>query len=348
MAFGVGAQTPALHYADGIFTITDGEQTEKLKALSGLPQPDRVVYRKDANFVVWDSRGLTIRKGKKTKTSRLPDVALTPKLFDREGIIANRNLIATGVRKKAASSLSGSRRIADKVFLLVRWTDKYGETWLEALFSADLDSPDLQPKLVGRFDGMTTATHAIDDLLFSDPGHLRIIAHQIDSSWGIASYNLTDSKFEYKGVGVNLNLSWRLGPQTAMVEERTSYGSRTLSRLDVVDGAKRVLRELEGSATLLSNAEPVIAKIDTPTGTLLQNMDSGAELALSPEDSVALAGSMTVIWPKNEQTKAVLFDSTRWTPLAKVVQNQSEPADQSSHSHSRPKKHGRPASHPNL
>ena len=337
-------EAASLQFKSGTFIIRESGQTLQVPAVSGKAQADRAVYRKDANYAVWDSRGLTIRKGDSVRTSRLPDVSLSPKLFSTDEIIANRDLIAMGTRSKGADALSGSRRIADKAYFLLRWDSKYGETWLEALVEVDLDSADLHAKLLGKFDGVSTADHQVDDLLFSDPGYLRVITKNVDRSWGIASYDLAAGRFLFKNMGQNLLFSWRLGPQTALVEERTPYESKTLTRVDVINGARRTLREFQGSASVISDGEPVVLLLQRPSGNLLQNLDSSAEMAVSKSDVATMAGGLVVVWPQDAPSKAVLYDPRRWTPLAKAEgsESSSRPAALTSRSRTPPRRRAQP------
>lgn len=341
-------ESPTLRYANGTFIIRDSGKTLRVPAISGRSLPNRVEYRKDEDYAVWDSRGLTIRKGARTKTSRLPDISLTPKLFSRDEIIANRELIAKGIRSKNADAVSGSKRIADKVYFLVRWDDKYGVPWLEALVEVDFANSDLQAKLLGKFDGLTTSNHKVDDLLFSDPGYLRIVGRRVDKAWGVSSYEVSAAKFSFKECGQDLLFIWRLGSQLALVEERTSYDSKVLARLDVDNGASRPLREFQGSATLVSPENPVILRLETPRADLVQNLDTSAELDIYQQETMVQAGGMVIVWPRSDPTKAVLYDPKRWTRLATaaVVESSPEPAAPALHSHSRPKRHGQPEDRP--
>jgi hypothetical protein len=338
-----------LRYSNGTFIIRDSGKSLQVPAISGRAQPSRVEYRKDENYAVWDSRGLTIRKGARTKTSRLADIALTPKLFSRDEIIGNRDLIAQGVRSKNADAISGSKRIGDKVYFLARWDDKYGEAWLEALVQVDFADNGLQAKLLGKFDGLTTSNHKADELLFSDPGNLRVMIRKVDKSWGIGAYELSSGKFSFKECGQNLLFTWRLEPQLALVEERTAYDSKILSRLDVDNGASRPLREFQGSASLISSEAPVILQLETPTGNLVQNLDTAAELPVSRSENVTPAGKSVIVWSKADPSKAALYDPIRWNRLATAVAAASSPtpADQASRSHTRPRQRAQPADRPN-
>ncbi len=343
------AQTPpSLRYTGGTFIIRDGGKTLRVPAISGKTQPSRIEYRKDENFAVWDSRGLTIRKGSRTRTTRLPDISLTPKLFSRDDIIANRELISQGTRSKNADAISGSKRIVDKVYFLARWDDKYGVPWLEALVQVDLANDDMQAKLLGKFEGLSTSNHKVDDLLFSDPGYLRVVESKVDKTWGIASYDLPANKFTFKDCGQNLVFTWRLGPQLALIENRTTYDSKILARLDVDNGASRPLREFVGNASLISSEAPVILKLETANADWVQNLDTSAELQVAQPEALAQAGSMVIVWPSDNPGKAVLYDPSRWTRLATAAaENSPQPAGQASRSRTRTKRRAQPEDHPN-
>jgi hypothetical protein len=342
---------PSLELRGRDFIIRENGKTSRISAeMSKVRHPDRAIYRKDASFAVWDSRGLTIRKDGKTRTTRLPDIALTPKLFSRDEILHTKDLIASGERSKNASALSGSRRMGDSVYFLVRWDDSAGKPWMEALVQVDLVSPGLDSKLLGRFDGLTLAKEQVDDRLFVLENNPASVTSRPDGTWGVSSVDTGNDSFSYKPAGQGLAVFWHLSPKTILAEEHTSYGSKTLARVDLATGTRRVVQEFRGQASVVSPEKPLVMRFSTPEGEFLRNIDAGSELKIKTTTGAKAAGGFIVIWPGNEPSKALMYEPERFNRVAGQStgdRNTDEPASPPSRSHNRRGRHAQPGGHPN-
>lgn len=296
------------------FVVHRGALNETVPiALAKKVAPKFVAFRRDKNFAVWDVRGLTIRSGEKVKSYRLPELAVSPKLFEHEEIRNNLKLIASGERTKNATALSGAKRIGNDVYFLVRWDDKSKQTWSEALVRVPLDADDLKWYLVGKFDGLSLATLSIDDQLILHNGFLAVIIRK-GEEWGESFYSRNMKAFGFKKLGKNLAEFEPTKDDGAMFVEKTSYGTSIGGLVDVEKQVRHELLEVRGTFKLLDGEHPMLA-LEPP---MLRNAESGSEFALPKDAAVRrCVGGVLIFAPQAHPTSAVLYDPERWTPLAR-------------------------------
>lgn len=317
--FAAQSQAPSVELHGKNFIIRQNSGSVQISSEPGTPKKlDKIVYRKDANFAVWDSRGLTIRKGSHVRTTRLPDIALTRKLFTRDEILHTKELIATGTRSKQAFGLSGSRRIGHIVYFLPRWQDKDGGAWLEALVSVDLTDSALEPKLLGKFEGLSIATHKLDDRLFVDNGLLAVVVRKPDNAWGIATFDSASANYDFKALGQDLAFYWPAGEGEIIAEERTDYGSKTLARIDLKSGSRHIVHEFRGTVLQVSPLDPIIMRFSTHEGEYLLNLDTGSELRIPKNAEAKAARGLVLVWMPDSPDQVKLFEPTRWIVVGKA------------------------------
>lgn len=293
-------------------------------------QADKVVFRKNSSFAVWDDRGLSVRHKNRTKSYKLMEMALTPKLFSRDEILRTRSLIAKGIRQKAASALSGSKRIGSEAFFLVRWVESTGKPWLEALVKVDLDSDAPKPKLVGKFDGLSLASKPIDDKLFLLAGALCVITRS-ESGWSLAKYDPMLKSFSSNAQGVGLVSYSPLGRELGIFVEKKQSGAKLIGRVDLATGARRDLYETRATILILDDKRPSIAILN---GAILHNLESGVQTPFPADAAVRrTAAGILVWWPKDAPVKALMLDPTRWTQLGKWTKGQEAPKISKPHKH---------------
>jgi len=158
--------TPNLRLFQDSFVVRLGAQKADVPIQLPREKPAlSVSFRKNQTYAVWDDRGLTIRIGKTAKSTRLEEIAVTPKIFTADEIRETAGLIKAKKRSKKAASLSGARRIGTTVYFLLRWEDSAGKPWMESLVSVDLAKPTFHPTLLARLPGLSLADKPIDDKL---------------------------------------------------------------------------------------------------------------------------------------------------------------------------------------
>lgn len=304
---------PSLSFESGAFVVKRGDLTESIPLSAKKVVPKFVAFRKDKNFAVWDGRGLTIRAGEQVKSYKLPELAVSPKLFERDEIRSNLKLFASGERSKNANALSGAKRIGNDVYFLARWEDKEKKPWLEALVRVDLEATDLKWHLVGKFEGLSLASQSIDDQPLLHNGFLAVIIRK-GEEWGESFYSRNLNGFGFKKLGKGLTDFEPTKEGTALFVEKTSYGTSIGGEVDIEKQIRREMLEVRGTFKMLDGGRPVLA-IDPP---MLRNAESGSEFTLPKDSGVKrCAAGVIVFTPEANPTSAVLYDPERWTPLAR-------------------------------
>lgn len=278
--------------------------------------PLAVVFRKNKIFAVWDDRGLSIRNGKKLVSSKLKEISVSPRIFEREEILSNLELIRQGKRSREASALSGAKRIGGDAYFLVRWDDSDGKPWLEALVKVGLDAKKPEWKLLGKFEGLSLATLPIDDKLMLHKGSLAIVTGRA-ADWGESFYSSELKAFGFKKLGTGLvDFTYQEGFSGLFVE-KTPYGSSIGGLADFETQKRSEALEVKGGLKFLDGRSPLIGIVRTDNGTALRNARTGAEMALPASSAVRRTASGIVVWsPVTKPTRAWLYDPIRWAPLA--------------------------------
>jgi len=315
---GVRVDATVLDYHAGVFSLTQGKVSTRIPVTATpAKSPSSVSFRKDDNYVVWDSRGLTIRHGNRSSTTLLEETPTSPRLFEHAILLQTVADLKSGKKQRPASALSGALRIGGDVFLLVRWDDKAGKPWMEALVRVALAGVSLKPEVLGRFDAMSIAYKPIDDRLTVIGGRLGIVARQ-GKTWGLASFDSTASKFDFHPLGDDLISYLSTSPKTGFFFEKTVYGTTVGGRVDLASGYRKTTFESRGAARFLDSSLPPIILSSRDQDSRIRYVDSGAEIAVPFGSGVARAGSSILVWsPAAKPTSATLYDPERWFARAK-------------------------------
>ncbi|RYG49178.1 hypothetical protein EON79_02200 [bacterium] len=287
----------------------------RLSLAPAEPEPKMsVAYRRDARYAVWDERGLTIRDGKKIRSTFLDEIAVSPKAQTREQILDTVALVKKGARTKRAAALSGSRRIGNAAFFVPRWVDSKGQTWLETLVRVDLDKPNPKPQLLLAYKGRSTATRPLDDRLLLFKGKLAMVTSSV-GKWGLTTYDPGTSKDEFQELGADLRQYLPGG----LFVEKTNYGTFVAGRVDLESGKRSILAESRDELRLLDETSPLMAIETSSTGITVRNLDSGALANVPLGSQVGRLGNMVAIWsPKTKPTRAAVYNPERWTAVARL------------------------------
>lgn len=312
---------------DGVATVPILEEKRQATQTTST-NVNRILFRKDDAYAVWDARGLSIRKGRTALTTRLQGLSVTPKLFTTDEILVNRACFALGLRSPYASGLSGAKRVGTTVTFLVRWDDFSGAPWMEALVEVDLSQPSPHVQLLGAFEGLSIGPKG--DRLRLEGAGVAALARRGDGSWGKASWDPKTAKFDFQAMGENLVDFAFLGPQSGYAYERTSYGSTLLARFHFPTAAKRTLMESRGTVKLLDDKEPWLAVAKEENGLWLHNLETGTKLLLPSSGLVRRMGlGLLVASPLPKPESAALYSLERfertalWSP---EIQKQQEAA----------------------
>lgn len=309
-----GSPKITLQLFQGEFVIRQGSRKSLVPIkLDPAKPPLAVVFRKNQNFAVWDDRGLNVRVGKKLVSYRLGEIAVSPRINERDQILETIDLIHKGKRTKGATALSGAKRIGNEAYFLVRWDDSSGKPWLEALVKVDLTAKVPGWKLLGKFEGLSLAQKPIDDKLILHNGSLAVIARR-DSDWGESFYSASLKAFGFKKIGANLVDFIPTKGFDGLFVEKSDYGTSIAGSVDLETGKRQEMLETRGSIRPIDSDLPLIAVIG---GSSLRNADSGAEVRLPASAGVRRTSDGIVVWtPLAKPTKAWLYEPERWQALA--------------------------------
>lgn len=301
------ASRPKIQYTLAVegdtFLIGNGTKKEALTRVARDPKRrDEASFRRDKRWAVWDERGLTTRDGDWTATDRLEGIAVSPKVQAKEGIAATFKT----KRARAASGLSGARRVGSLVYLLPRWDDADGKPWLEALLVVDLGKPHPKPRLLGPFGGLSLGRGRMDDRLGLEGGTLTAAVNDADA-WGVATYDPKRERFGFRPRGVHL-----FALEGDRIIEATAYGTTLAGRQ--AGGRTIPWMETRGPAEFVPGAGSVLVR----TGDRLRNAVTGAELRLAPDAEVRRSSAgLLVFWPAAAPRSARLIDPMRFEERAR-------------------------------
>lgn len=318
-------QAPTLgFYQDSFIARVGAKRAAVPLQLPKERPPLSVSYRRNNSFAVWDDRGLTIRIGKKAKSLRLEEFAVSPKIFSREEILQTLQDIKAKKRKRGAAALSGARRIGLVGYFLVRWEDSDGKTWLETLVSVNLAEPSFHPTLLARLPGTSLATKPIDDQLILLGNRISSVIRK-GNTWGLATFDADQDRFEYNPMGRHLVGYTALTNRLGAFVERTDYGSNVGGRVDLAVLTRNELVESKGTLRFADGLQPMVAVIGKKDGVALRNVETGAELKLPASIALRRTPLGIVAWsPYTSPKRAWLLEPTRWSELAQWTAKQPD------------------------
>ena len=296
---------PTIELYQGFAVVRDGLLVDRAPLIPAAPAPRlSVSYRRNETFAVWDERGLTVRIGKRIFSTHLDEIAVSQRAQTVDAIRDTVEKIRTGERQKSASALSGSCRLGTMAYFLVRWVDKQGEPWLEALVSVDLAKDNLHPRLVGRFQGFSTAALPLDQQLIPLDGKLTVFTRDT-KDWGRASYEVASDSFGYDSLGAKLI---SLSPAGYFVE-KAEYGLNVAGKIDRLTLDRRTFVESRNPLRFLDDLTPPI--INEPG--LVHNGGTGAVTAVPKDIGITRVSDFVVLFsPAAKPTSAYLYRAENW------------------------------------
>lgn len=305
----------SLQYYQGSFFIRNGALILPVQAQTKPDRADFVRFRRGDTYTVWDKRGLAIRAGHWVYDTRLKEIAVSPKLFNKQEIVDTLARAKTGVRGLEADSLAGAMRLGKEVYLLPRWIDKRGYTWLEALVKVDLSLPKPKPQLVGRFPGVSLANGSIDTRLFPLGEQVAVIVRK-GTQWGVSTYDPLTEDFLYTQLGERLRAYAHLENKTVAYVEAEDAGMSRVGVADLQSTNRNDMLEDRGGIRLLDDQRPLCAVVSTDNRVTLRNLQTSAAIDL-PSDAMVRRTALGVLawWPKEKPKHAVVLEPSRWEGL---------------------------------
>lgn len=250
---------------------------------------DEVVFRQGDRFCAWRRDGLHTRAGHRVRHWPLDATDGRSSLGE----------------PSASPSLAGARRIGDNVYLLVRWQTRPGVA-TERLYEVNLSEGLPRPRLLGGFEGTSTAQEAVDDRLATVGERPTWIARRADGAWGVAFWEPGLGQVAFQQLGEGLELVVPVSDRIHLFVERTSYGTRLLGRADLLLARRRDLLEARAGLAPVPGFE---ATLWLEGGRTLRNLASGALFALPATPTIAsTAFGLLAWWPTEEPTQGLLLD----------------------------------------
>lgn len=279
---------------------------------------DNVTLSYAGRQVTFDSKGLGIKQGSAYGYSRMPSLAMTTKLFGNQEIAETKAKIASGERQAGFSSLSGFEYVGTTLYLLLRWEEKSGTPWLEAVVGIDMSQKQLQPKLVGRLDGFSYAKGIVDDRLEVRDGGLSAFTVR-GEEWGLSTISPESGSKSFASFGPKA-ASARLipGGVKAIGLSPTPYGTTLVTLVDLGTQKSRLAAEVRGQ--IRGVVEPNLIHWREGSQNVFTNLETGAELRPA-WDAVPVATALgLLIWsPSVNPDKAALYEPSAFRLLASWV-----------------------------
>lgn len=343
-------QPPALSYKNGVFTSVVAGKQEQISIKADDLSPKKIfMFQIGRRWLVWDDRGLTVRVGSKSTTTRLPEIAVTPKLFSRDEILDTVAKFKTKARNKEANAVSGIAQDGNTLYLLARWDETASKApWLEAVVKVDMSQPTPKPQLVGRFVGFTRSRGSLigNELRLMD-GEL-IACTEMDEGWGFSVLNIDTAEANFTKIGRGVQaVSLQPSAKRILFIEKTSYGTRLGGVARIPGGERRELLETRDPFRFLSGPN-LIAVVTTKEGIRVRSIETGSELALPSAVGLAPVSTGILVWvPKDKPVRAAIYDARRWSGISRWELNPPKPAQPAPKGSAAPlKPRGMPADRP--
>jgi hypothetical protein len=307
---------PSLNFEGKKITVKFGDKVSQFSVdedpMVDPPVPHKA-FRKDEKWAVWDNRGLTIRNGKKVFSTKLGEIAVSPRAFSRETIVKNLDAFNKGTKKKEADSLSGYLKVDSKCYFVPRWSTNEGKTWLEALVMVDLQDENPKPVFLGKFKGFSTAFRPLDDKLLTFKGKIAMVTQEGDT-WGLGTFEPETKAYDFSPLGSNLVSYYRGG----YFLEETSYGTSIVGQIDLNSGLRKNLFETRSKMIALKDGANV-AVVKEKGNTVVRNLKTGGQIIHGANAFVAPIDDYVLVWTKDKRTTAWLYEPNRWTQVVSAA-----------------------------
>lgn len=313
------APTATLSFKDGVFTVTDARGPERVSIRPTVLANLKSVSEVDGpNRVVWDARGITVTQGRKSRSTKLPDLITSPKLFDRDQITETvRRLTAKEITREAAG-ISGWCRIGSNVYFLVRWETTKKVPWLEAVVRVDLKGTSLVPEPITAMSGLTGSKTSIDRRLVV-LGDNPAAVTKSGNAWGLETVQVIAQATGFTPLGSGeLDVRFTDGMTRMLFVEKTPYKSHLAGTFDLITGVVSRVSESSDPMTFPGDYAQVV-RIERADAVVVRSLSNGLELSLPKNVGVRSTRAGVLVWtPLAAPRAAIIYDyetlraGTRW------------------------------------
>lgn len=308
---------PQITFDGGAFVLTDGQDkaTVPLSA-ADPPKPfkgDKLNMRIGDTLITFDSRGLGIQYRSRGGFTSLAYLPTSPKLFSADEIRRNAELAASGERSMKLSAVSGFEVVKDKLYMLLRWDDKAGKPWLEALVGIDTSGDAPKIDLLGRFGGFSFTDGPVCDELYSSQTKLFVVLRGVDGL-AIGTCDTVEGKTAYKKLGPIVDECHRMGSLFYTLA-KAPHGLNTVGIVNPVPERYRAALETRGEVLPSPLASVLVVKEDGVRS--LFSVFSGAKLPVEEDAGFADTPYGVLVWsPRTKPTTATLRETDGWRKLS--------------------------------
>lgn len=298
------------------FVVTSSSSNQEVGQIPLAQKPPSQSYA--VNFsagnitVNWDKKGLSITGDGRPDTTQFREIPTSPRLRTRKDIEATLLAAHTQGRKLTASALSGWQESGTTVFMLIRWQDKPGYAWLEALIKIDLGDATPRPETVALLPGVTFSSQLIDTKLMKAGKDLVAYIHS-GPTWGRWSFNPATHKSNFLKIGTEPKYINGLKNGQVQAVEKTAYGSFNASLYNGSTGSRICHIEFETMPKFISADLPSVVELASNTRELI-NLSTGALKAIPADSRIAPIGSNLFIWTGGDQPQnAWILSPAEWS-----------------------------------
>lgn len=314
------APSREITYQDGLFTIKGPEGQTKVSINPGFQAMNtstgRLWLPVGGQILTFDQNGLGFRKNNRSTYATYPSIATSDKLFSSEQIDQINRDVAANMKSLDVSAVSGWEKVGDSVFLILRWDDKKGKPWLEALMKYEFPNGKPKATFLGRFDSLTHASGRVNDKLLFENGYLFTITHGTETSL-LEKYDIAKNSFEKRALSNHFTDAKLIpGSLYGMGLKRTPAKTLLISLIDREKNISHQVAEVRGTITNLYS--PAILHFKSSERSTLLNLTSGAELVIPDNCGVEAISSGLILWtPINNPQAAALYSAGSFRTLAR-------------------------------
>lgn len=309
-------------FSNSVFTIKGPEGNSQVSTLPQFQAMNTTTGQlwlpMDKYVLTFNEKGFGFRRDNKVTYADYSYIPLVPDFSPTEQIEFTKREVANKRRSLSVSAISGWEKIGSHVYVLMRWDDKSGRSWLEALVDIDFSGKAPMARLVGGFDGMSTAKGRVNDKLISENGKLYIVVNG-ESKATLCTYDPAKGEFSSKEISSYYTDSKLIeGSLYGMGFELTPAKTLLVNLIDREQGNSRTVAEVRGS--IYGLYAPAILHYGNSNRKVLLNLTSGAEMVVPSGCGLQAVDAGILLWtPKEKPTAAALYSAGSFRTLARWV-----------------------------
>lgn len=323
-------QGTKLSFESGEFVVTEGKSKTRI-AISTIPKrnatpTNRIQFRRDQNFAVWDERGFSIRAGDKLLQTRFAGLLTNSTVQTKNQLAENQALRLGKNLALEAGMCVASRRIGDNAYFVIRFMAEHPADNRDFLVSVNLAAQKPAWTALARLENpyfdpeaqYTTLAIVDDALVWTESGM---------GTWSICSWKFGAKSVKRTRRPGQLVQTRRVSTTLYAFIESSGNDLRTIGRFDMKSQGSRSLAEVRGSVSLLDTVDPWICLSSDNGRFTIHNLQTGSRMSRESPDGIARVGKNLLLWTGGKTpTSALLLDPSRWVERATWTAPKATPA----------------------